>query len=46
MCITGMPARFQPQHLKSLFRANPDISFHLFYRFQDEAKQFLHASRS
>jgi hypothetical protein len=35
MCITGMPARFQPQHLKSFFENNSDISFHLFYRFQE-----------
>ena len=35
MSITGMASRFQPHHLISFFEQNSDISFHLFYRFQD-----------
>ncbi len=37
MCITGMAARFQPHHLENFFKLNSDISFHLFYRFQDDS---------
>ena len=37
ICITGMPARFQPRLLSTLFEDNPDISFNLFYRFQDDS---------
>ena len=35
ICVTGMPARFQPHHLLSFFESNTDYTFDLFYRFQE-----------
>ncbi len=41
VCITGMPARFQPHHLLEFFKLNSDNTFHLFYRFQDDSSLFF-----